>query len=658
VGLLLLCAAALAAWHVYLFAFNGEAASLHSRAGNAGVWERGGISEGEAISEGDGPVFAARKSGQSPSSQPSPPPYEARPCFSETLTKPVPCAYPLKPSADPPASTPPWGLVGQQPSPSDFRLVPPAGAIPVQGPIASPPQYGGTEPPIGPYQLAGNPPGIAPPGWQTPDAPPERVAQIPWGLVRQLPEVFSGDRAPGFSKEPPLLSAGARVKIPLARSIPPEAVQVDPRSGLVTICVRDAPLNQVLEILAEQQGLNVVCSEDVTARISITVNSAPFEEAMDAILSVAGYTARRQGDFLMITSVANKGKVSPQAQGREVRVFVLNYVSAADADVVVKGLLSPVGQSFLTESDEQDRRKTQELVVVEDLPTYLSRIEEVVRQLDVPPRQVLIESHVMSIELKDNCHHGIDLSYLKEANPALTLKTAGFGDAEASPAMIFDLDTGELAALVECLQTTTDAKTLASPKVFALNGQQARIQVGQQLGYRVVTTTQTSTMENVDFLEVGVILTVTPQITPDNCVLMKVKPVVSTGQINPDTELPEEETTEVETSLILRDGHGIVIGGLIQEEDVETQQKVPLVGDLWLVGRLFQKRQIDRKRTELIVTLIPHIVPYQPECCRRESDQFYRATTPIVEGPLLPYPRPFEPSLPDAGQPPACLSRP
>ena len=88
---------------------------------------------------------------------------------------------------------------------------------------------------------------------------------------------------------------------------------------------------------------------------------------------------------------------------------------------------------------------------------------------------------------------------------------------------------------------------------------------------------------------------------------------------------------------------------------MDVQEKVPFFGDLWLVGRLFQSRRIDRRRTELIVTLIPHIVPYQPECHDRESEQFFRATTPIVYGPLLPYPRPFEPSLPDASQPPACL---
>ena len=617
-GLMLACAAALVPWYAYLLA---PTASPPTSSGSPSTGENHWTTDRL-------PAYS----------------YETRPTGASRPPRPVPDAYPL--------TTPPG-----QPS----RMQPPGPDAPPYRPYLP-----------GPARLTSYIAGPAEPRAQTPQ--PGTVAQ-PNAILHVLPQ--EGTRAATRTpSQPAVQPAGiadswqripavvdeqtfdppTRVKIPLLRTLPSDAVRVDPQSGRVTVAVRDAPLNQVLGLLAEQHGINIICSEDVTARISITIRNAPFDEALDAILSVAGNTALRQGESLLITSVANKGNVPPRAQGRETRLFVLDFVSAADADVVIKGLLSPVGQSFPVESDELDRRKTRELVVVEDLPAYLSRIDRVVRQLDAPPRQVLIEAHIMTVELEDDCHHGVDWSYIREANPALTLQTTGFADATVSPALIFDLDAGELAALIECLKTTTDAKTLASPKVFALNGQQARIQVGEQLGYRVITTTQTSSMESVEFLEVGVILTVTPQITPDNRVLMKVKPVVSSGQIDPDTKLPEEETTEVETSLILRDGHGIVIGGLIQEEDVEVQQKVPFLGDLWLVGRLFQMRKIDRRRTELIVTLIPHIVPYDEECYERESQQFFRATTPIVHGPLLPYPRPFEPSLPDASQPPPCLN--
>ena len=449
---------------------------------------------------------------------------------------------------------------------------------------------------------------------------------------------------------------GGTVRLPLRSPLPPDAVQVDSRNGLVSIVVRDAPLNEVLGLLAQQLGFNVITAEDVTARVSVTLHRVPFEQALTHILSVAGYTWVRQDDILIITSVTARNKFSPYTQGREVRVFHLDYVAATDIDLVIKGLLSPVGQSFVTQGTDSDNRKTQELVVVEDLPAYLERVDQYVQQVDLPPRQVLIEVHVLSIELTDDLKHGINLEYLnKIGGPSITLKTQGLADVASfskgtSPAFFFNVAASDLKVLLEALETCTDAKTLATPKVLALNGQKARIQVGEQLGYRVTTTTQTSTLENVEFLDVGVVLVVTPRITKDNSVIMQVKPEVSKGQINPTTELPEEKTTEVETALMLPDGHGMLIGGLIQEGDVETQHKIPVVGDLWLIGRLFQNREINRKRTEIIIALIPHVVPYRPCRQQTECEQFRRATTPLLYGPLLPAPRPSEPKFPDAGQ--------
>ena len=475
----------------------------------------------------------------------------------------------------------------------------------------------------------------------SPDAADPAGSSTGWNAVRQLRGMLS---AAGRD------SQGKEVKVPLSGSVPPGAVEVDARTGTVTILVRDVPLNEVLDVLAEHQGLNMVASQDVTARVSITLEDVPFEEALTHITSVAGYTWVRQGNVLLVTSLAADRSVSPHAQGRQVRVFSLDYVSAVDVDTVIQGLLSPMGQSFTTSSDPADHRKTQELVVVEDLPAYIERIEQYVEQVDRAPLQVLVEVHVLSVELEDNAKHGVNFAYLDKISPSFSLRTKDFAKLSSPQAFFFEVAAGDLSVLLEALETTNDAKTLASPKVFVLNGQEARIQIGEQLGYRITTTTQTSSMESVDFLDVGVVLSVTPHISRDNQVTMIVKPEVSSGRINPVTELPEEETTEIETTVMLPDGHGIVIGGLIQETETEGQSKIPIVGDLWLVGRLFQHRELQRKRTEIIIALVPHIVPYPPMIQRRECDQFNRATTPLTYGPLLETPRPWEPSLPDAGQ--------
>ncbi|HEV3005712.1 MAG TPA: type II and III secretion system protein, partial [Pirellulales bacterium] len=213
-------------------------------------------------------------------------------------------------------------------------------------------------------------------------------------------------------------------------------------------------------------------------------------------------------------------------------------------------------------------------------------------------------------------------------------------------------------AIIECLQTTLDAKTLAQPRIFCLNGQEGTFQVGQKLGFKVQTTTQTSTLQSVNFLNVGVILTVTPRISQDDQILMHIRPELSDGQVDATTGLPSSNTTYVETNALLPSGRGIVIGGLIQETDNTNVNKIPGLGDIWLIGRLFQKRLLVRERAEVIIILLPRIVPYDPDYQCQEDLAVHRAETPLLHGRLEKHRRQWEPALYDAVDNPKPLRRP
>jgi type II secretory pathway component GspD/PulD (secretin) len=202
-----------------------------------------------------------------------------------------------------------------------------------------------------------------------------------------------------------------------------------------------------------------------------------------------------------------------------------------------------------------------------------------------------------------------------------------------------------LSAIIELLKTTTDAKTLASPNIHAVSGQESYIQIGDQLGYRVTTTTQTSSLESVQMLDVGIVLRVTPRITRDGRVLMRIRPEVSTGQVVDG--LPNKKTTEVETDVLLSSGQGMVIGGLIQEVDNNVQSKIPLLGEIPYVGVLFSRRQVTKSRQEIIVTLQPHVLPYEPIVQARLDHDFMRTAEPLTQGAICSYPRPYEPRIPD-----------
>ncbi|MGM0487526.1 MAG: type II secretion system protein GspD [Planctomycetota bacterium] len=433
-------------------------------------------------------------------------------------------------------------------------------------------------------------------------------------------------------------------------------IDLDSQNGRVSLVVRDAPLNQVLSMLAQKQKCNLVCAEDVSARISIVLNDVTLEHAISAVLATAGYTGTRRNDILHVTSLAAGKDVAPDVQGRQFEVFPLDYAAGSDVDQTIKGLLSSVGQSFFTESSSDNLKKTKDVIVVEDVPPYLARIRDYIQQVDRPPRQVLIEVHVLEVGLEDTQRHGVNFKHVASLlNNTLEFEIAGAANPKASPAFFARVGGGNLEALLECLKSTTDAKTLASPSVLVVDGQEAKIQIGEQLGYRVTTTTETSTMESVDFLDVGVVLTVTPHVSRDSRVLMQVRPKVSSGRINPETELPEEQTKEVETNALLSNSEGMVIGGLIQETDENIQSKIPLLGDLWLVGSLFQRRQLNKKRTEIIVALVPRVLPYAPFQKSRETFEVQRCQTPLFQGPLERGCRPWAPVLPDSTRNPTPL---
>lgn len=431
------------------------------------------------------------------------------------------------------------------------------------------------------------------------------------------------------------------------RSARPAELSVSLDGELITLTAKGAPLAEVVEAIAEQHGLNLVAGDEVAGAITVSLRKVTLQEALRAVLLVNGYTWHQDGNILIVSDLSAESRTPNAQRGAMVRVFAFNFVAADDIDKVVQGLLSPVGKTFITASQSTDKRKTREELVVQDLPEYLERIEQYIAQVDRPPRQVLVEAHILQVDLRDEFRHGVNLTALaRVAGSDVTLRTLGLAAPAASPAMFFGIDGTDLDSLIEAMRTMTDAKTLASPKVLVVNGQEAKLQVGGQLGYFMTTTTQTSSMQSVQFLDVGVVLSVTPVIADDGNVLMSVKPEVSKGRINAQTNLPEKDTTQTSTTLMLQSGQGMVIGGLIQETDQETLGKVPLLGDIPMAGWLFRRKVTEQRRQELIIAVVPRIVPLADCAADREQLELDRALTPLLHGPVCTKDRTqFEPVI-------------
>jgi type II secretory pathway component GspD/PulD (secretin) len=437
---------------------------------------------------------------------------------------------------------------------------------------------------------------------------------------------------------PEPIQPGTRLaaKWPFERSQP-----VNPTTG-VTLNIDNADVRTVFEMLARGYQMNILVAPDVEGSVTANVEGLSPDQTLQAIVKMCGLNMQQDEDIIYIYAA---DQIPNDA--RQLRVFELDFARAVTLEATIQGLLSPVGNAYPTTLSETDNMQTQESIVVVDIPSVILQVERYLMQADQAPRQVMIEAHVLEVELKDDMVHGVNFAAILGGD--LTVGSFGLADniiTRANPTFFAQIDGSDVKALLTVLETTTDSKTLASPRVQVINGQNARIQVGQQLGFTVATVTQTSTIQDVQFLETGVVLTVTPNISRDGRILMQVKPEVSDGVINPDTLLPEEETREVETSVLLDNHQGVIIGGLIQEKDRTVIKKLPWLGDVQYVGKLFQRREAVRSRTEIIVALVPHII----ERCvqdERSAIDYERAATPLLQGALHRNCRPWDARLPD-----------
>ena len=419
-------------------------------------------------------------------------------------------------------------------------------------------------------------------------------------------------------------------------------------NGLITLIAKDASLSDILSILAHDHGLNIVSSDAITQQVSVTLRDVPLADALNAILSIQGLSWSRRNNIISITRMSTEDTGGAIVQGRLIKVFPLSYVSGTEIEAVIKDLLSPVGKVKAMQSEKLDTRKSSDRLIVEDLPDYLDRIEACIHQIDRPPKQVQIEAHILEVDLSAENRHGVNLEMMSDiAGTKVSLKTPGFAKPTSNPALLVGIDGSKVDGLLDALKNTVDARTLASPQVLVTHGQEAKIQIGGKIGYRQSTTTETSTVQGVEFLDVGVVLTVTPYIGTNGQVLMKVNPEVSDGSINLDTELPDEQITTVDSTVLLNDGQGMVIGGLIREIDDDQRIKAAGLGELWMIGHLFQQSRKMRSRKEVIVVLIPRIVDCPCPLDAEQQTQLDRTETPLFHGALEREFRPWEPELPE-----------
>ncbi|MBI9089379.1 MAG: SH3 domain-containing protein [Desulfobacterium sp.] len=381
------------------------------------------------------------------------------------------------------------------------------------------------------------------------------------------------------------------------------------RPPLLNLNLRDMEIRDALSAIAMEYKLNIVTTTQVQGKITLHLFKSPLEKALGTIARAGGFAYKKEATIHYIYK-PQKGSVSPDLE-LEMKLFKIKFIEMDKIKEVLDALpgVRPV--------QVHESTKT---VLVEDTPGNLDKIEKIIHFWDAVPQQVLIEAKVLEVTLTDDMAFGIDWEAILDHT---NIRTQGFSKAAFSEGTHISpvsstSGTGifgniiswagtdhQISLAIDALQGKTTINTIASPKIRAIHGKEASVQVGGQQGYKVTTTNLGIATETIQFIDTGVILAITPFINDGN-ILLNVKPSINSAKI--EEGVPVVNATTVSTWLIAKNGETIFIGGLIETTDMDTRSSVPLLGDLPILGWLFGRTVNKKDKKELVVLITPRIV--------------------------------------------------
>ncbi|MBI9082249.1 MAG: hypothetical protein JEZ11_01545 [Desulfobacterales bacterium] len=380
----------------------------------------------------------------------------------------------------------------------------------------------------------------------------------------------------------------------------------------ITMNFFNVEVRELLSALAINQEINVVMSEGVAGRVSVHLNQVSLDRALDAITLAAGYGYRNRDEVYYIFKP--KQDRNPQADWLQMRTFRLRYLDGTQ----VKEMLEAIPDVRLLEFHEPSRT-----LIVEDTPENIQRIETLIASWDVKPRQVMIEARILEVNLTDDMSLGVNWEQILGD---VRLGSGGFSRgilptvaAGISPvplagnaAGVFgNMITGagtrsQFSAAIDALQAKTRVNTLASPRLLAVHGKDASVQVGGKQGYKVATSNMGVLTETIEFIDTGTILHITPFIDAENNILLNVRPTINAATL--ENGIPVVQSTVVSTWMIARSGETAFIGGLIRDTKTESREQIPILGSIPLLGNLFGRTVKGIGKSELVVLITPQIV--------------------------------------------------
>lgn len=413
---------------------------------------------------------------------------------------------------------------------------------------------------------------------------------------------------------------------------------------------QDIEVRAVLQLLADFTGLNMVVSDTVAGRITLRLKNVPWDQAMDIILKTKGLSMRRNDNVVLVApteeiAAREKLELESQQQIEELaplrsELIQINYAKAQDLAALLKSsenkLISDRGSVSIDE-----RTNT---LLIQDTAAKISEVRELIANLDIPVRQVLVESRIViaNNDFARDLGVRLGLSGVAERDGDVMgfggglpgdldstsvtggpfFSTGGSGDNEnllvslpqtlaagsggAANFVIGKLGTYLLRLELSAMQQEGKGEIVSSPRVITSDQNEATIKQGVQIPYQEASS---SGATSVSFKDAVLELKVTPHITPDDRVIMDL--VVKKD--NPDFTravlgVPPVDTRELETSVLVDNGETVVLGGVFERTKSQTTARVPFFGDLPYVGWAFKQNQVQDENSELLIFVTPRIL--------------------------------------------------
>lgn len=412
----------------------------------------------------------------------------------------------------------------------------------------------------------------------------------------------------------------------------------------ISLNFQDIAVRTVLQIIADNNGFNLVTTDSVTGNITLRLDGVPWDQALDMILKVRGLGKRLDGNILLVApaeelSIREAQELKAKQEVQELaplysQYIQINYAKAAD----IAELMQNESANMLSERGSVAVDERTNTLLVRDTSMQLESLRNLVNVLDRPVRQVIIESRVVTVRDKVAEELGVRWGVTNtfdvgSGNGAISGSLEGLDNVNSGEVpsigdrMMVDLPASssnassiafQVAKLADgtlldlelsALETENKGEIIASPRITTANQKEAYIQQGVEIPYEESTS---SGATNIEFKKAVLSLRVTPHITPDNRVILDLEITQdSQGETVPTAgggSAVSIDTQSISTQVLAENGQTVVLGGIYQQEIINIENKVPILGDLPGLGWLFSSSKDENEKREILIFVTPRIV--------------------------------------------------